>query len=577
MGTRDGDLADDGVFAATIIAAVLGGFAVVVGFVLLWRACRRTGGYFHRDGIASVAAAHAPTVRPLPSAGTYTAPLGVELEYDGAGADTDILVRIVRQGGASGHKALTSMVVAPPTAATLPLTPGAPSVDVSAIGARAGLTVVPPPPVATPTLAAIPAPGATSGFDKAGTGSDAIERGFALYRDPLYFDVPGVYDVAAYAAGAHDAWRSPMGEFRFVVVAGPAAASPRSLRRPLPLGARLTPSIIPESGDVTDRTFVTIYAAPTPFGNSGLGLSGHSSAPSVVYFSTDGGPPDKPYGGPFRLQTGANGAARDVVVRAVSVAADGAPSGEAAALLRVVSGQTALFLASVPEPSAVVEARRPMLHMSHPRMSDVSIQYVLRCLHDPMPSGGDRSGDDGNGDGVHGNAVKSYGAYSIPLGDDVVEVRAWAVDRKRDVESAPCLYDVAARSMRPPPAAHTASAIAAARAHANAFAPAGDATARPRGRPVDTTLAPPSIYVNCTAVAVRFDVVQGYEVRYTLDGIDPAPDNPLALSYQGGAVPMHPSGGGSVPLIARYFRTDATTGDVVYGRPLRRLFHVNQA
>ena len=339
------------------------------------------------------------------------------------------------------------------------------------------------------------------------TSATAEALGYCQYEHPLRFDVPGSYTINV-CAFAND--EAGIGNLTTLVYSVLAAKAAKDCLRP--------PIIVPDSGEISDRTHVHIIPPPTLDSDGG-------GANVSLHFSTDGTYPSQLYTGPFVISSVAprpSNSVREVAISAVATFS-GRRSSVATALLQVRSGKCQIFDPTIPPPAALVTTTHPKLYFVHTRR-DVSIHYTFGYLQ--------KSGQ---------CSILTYEGTPIDLSANVEEVTAWAVSTTIPrIESDKRVYNCARQT---------------------------DDTAGSNG-----SLPPPTIMVSCSGVMLEFEeMAPVYKLVYTLDGTEPSLEN--GAQYHNGQNPVDVMRGqsSSAHIIARFFLLDEN-GDVRFGERFSRVF-----
>ncbi|RNF07255.1 hypothetical protein TraAM80_03376 [Trypanosoma rangeli] len=388
----------------------------------------------------------------------------------------------------------------------------------------------------------VPGPGAAvnSGI---GGGADNIVRllgtdecygdHFMLYTEPLEFIDPGSYTVYAYAVYPSLQVVGSVHQFSFGVVSeeraaprvelqdsqqisvniersGPGSPSfaPRGGHaRPLP------PRIIPERGEVTTFTPVTIA------------LNEGSTTLDQIRYSVDGSHPSLLYTGPFTLSVPPfdaedGGLRTSVVVRAITVSAhDGSlTSGTTEACLTVYRAGHSFLDPNIPAPVVRIRAVKAELYFDESRrLPNTQIIYQLVYI-----------GEARQKVKFSRNKGVVYTGAPIPLRDDVAFVYAWTF--KEDMYTDELLNP------------HTDQhGHQRARSSATVY-DCTRATSWNRGSREEATgdtgsgIPPPFICVQCKEMEVFFEEPPvGGIICYTMDGTEPVqPDASTTAIHMAG-------------------------------------------
>ncbi|ESL12092.1 hypothetical protein TRSC58_00146 [Trypanosoma rangeli SC58] len=374
--------------------------------------------------------------------------------------------------------------------------------------------------------------GADSSVRPPGT-DDCYSDHFMLYTEPLEFVDPGSYMIYAYAVYPSLQVVGPIHQFSFEVVSeeraaprvelqdlqqvsvniprggpgSPSFAPPGGHARPLP------PRIIPERGEVTTFTPITIA------------LNEDSTTPDQIRYSVDGSHPSLLYTGPFTLSVPPfdaedGGLRTSVAVRAITVSAhDGSlTSGTTEACLTVYRAGHSFLDPNIPAPVVRIRAVKAELYFDESRrLPNTQIIYQLVYI-----------GEARQKVKFSRNKGVVYAGAPIPLREDVAFVYAWTFkeDMHTDEFLNPHTDQHGHRRAR-----SSATVYDCTRATSwNRGSREEDAGATGSGIP------PPFICVRCKEMEVFFEEPPvGGIICYTLDGTEPVqPDASTTAIHMAG-------------------------------------------
>ena len=414
-------------------------------------------------------------------------------------------------------------------------------------------------------------------------------KGFMLYRARLYFDRPGIYEVCAYSADKESETRTSMVTFVFTVKAPPHQEhkEDESVKYEV-----LPPSITPGSGEVTDRTHISIVAV-SDVTNRGLAVTegGHALHKQQIKYSLDGAYPYLNYNGPFALpmeskMVGATavdastvahstpalsgGGMRDVKIKAITI--DGNSSSRITEVqLKVVSARSINFDHSIKAPVADIDALNPGLYFDHPKKRCLIYYYVVPLVEmrreqsaNLRTAANQQSGKATLSSPRPRNGIQ-YDNRIVPLTAEVGEIVTWAVDPNHtNYKSVRRVYNVGKQSWSTEDQDEVDGAYTR--------------SGKKSGRSSSGMVQAPDICLSCEDAKITFpEIPAAYQLRFTLDGSEPSWDgedpNTLTLPPGGTCHPMRLTSGNTpqVELLARWFHV-APNGDVRFGHPLHRVF-----